>query len=163
MQRIKSFLGIAAAVLTIVVAVVGPLVWFGAFDRAAAKTSLKVDPIYTGGEPARTLERAGYQLVVYHPVPRRAFLSESGGFAQLVWKPASALPPHVAEEIDVDGDGRPDVVASFDVPRDPAVELKVTVKSLNPRWRALDGVGKASFSELIARVNDTIIVRVPER
>ena len=163
MQHIKAFLGIAAAVLTIVVAVVAPLVWFSAFNRAAAKTSLKVDPIYTGGEPARTLERAGYQIVVYKPVPRRAPLAESGAFVQLVWKPAAALPPHVAEQIDIDGDGNLDLAVSFDVPRDPAAGLGLRVAALNPRWRSLNGVSKSSFSELIARVNDTILVRVPER
>ncbi|MGD0580897.1 MAG: hypothetical protein ABSC08_18470 [Bryobacteraceae bacterium] len=163
MKRLTSILGIAAAVLTVAVAVVGPLVWFGAFNRAAASTKLRIDPLYTGGEPARVLERTGYQIVVYKPVPKRALLSESGGFVQLVWKPATALPPHVSEEIDIDGDGRPDVVASFDVPRDPGTELRLTVKPLNARLQPLNGIGKESFSALIARVNDSIVVRVPQR
>lgn len=67
------------------------------------------------------------------------------------------------EEIDVDGDGRPDLVASFDVPRDPRAGLRLSVQPLDSRFQALKGIGKESFSELIARVNDTIVVRVPER
>jgi len=37
------------------------------------------------------------------------------------------------------------------------------VKPLDSRFQALNGIGKESFSALIARVNDTIVVRVPER
>ncbi len=164
MKRLSSILGIAAAVLTVAFAVVTPFIWSGAYNRlGAAMSNLRIDPVYTGGEPARTLERPGYQIVVYRPVPKRAFLSQSSAFVQIVWKPASALPAHVVEEIDVDGDGRPDLVASFDVPRDPRAGLRLSVKPLDSRFQALNSIGKESFSELIARVNDTIVVRVPER
>jgi hypothetical protein len=124
---------------------------------------LRIDPIYSGGEPARVIDRGGYQIVVYKPVPKRAPLSQSGGFVQLVWKPVAALPAHVSEEIDIDGDGRPDLVATFDVPRDPHAELRLTVQPLSTLLKPLNAIGKVSFSELIARVNDTIVVRVPER
>jgi hypothetical protein len=164
MKRLTSILGIAAAVLTIAVAVVGPFLYSGTYHRVgAALNNLRIDPIYTGGEPARVIDRGGYQIVVYKPVPKRAWLSESGGFVQLVWKPAAALPPHISEELNLDGHGRPDLVASFDVPRDPRTELRLTVKPLNDQLQPLNGIGKQSFSALIARVNDTIVVRVPLR
>ena len=51
MKRLTATLGYAVAVLTIAVAVVGPLFWFGVFSRAAARSSLRIDPVYTGGEP----------------------------------------------------------------------------------------------------------------
>lgn len=164
MKRLSSILGITAAVLTVGVAAVSPFIWSGALNRtSAALNKLRIDPIYTGGEPARVIARNGYQIVVYKPVPKRAPLAESGAFVQLVWKPAAALPPHISEEVDIDGNGRPDLVASFDVPRDPRTELRLNVKPLNGRLRPLNGIGKESFSALIARVNDTIVVRVPER
>ncbi|MGO9242523.1 MAG: hypothetical protein ACLQBJ_17105 [Bryobacteraceae bacterium] len=163
-MRLTSILGIAAAGLTVAFAGVTPFIWPSAYKGlGAAMSTLRIDPIYTGGEPARVIDRGGYQIVVYKPVPKRAFLSESGAFVQIVWKPAAALPPHVSDPIDIDGDGRPDLVASFDVPRDPRAKLRLSVKPLDSRFQALNGIGKESFSELIARVNDTIVVRVPER
>ena len=163
MKRLTATLGYAVAVLTIAVAVVGPLLWFGVFSRAAAKTSLRIDPEYTGGEPACIVAREGYQIVVYKPVSKRAPLSPIASFVQIVWKPVSALPVTISEPIDLDGDGRPDCVVSFQASRDPHAKLRVTVKPLTALVQPLNEVGKDSFSSLIARVNDAIVVRVPLR
>ena len=163
MKRLKTLLGYTVAVLTIAVAVLGPLFWFGFFSRAAAHTSLHIDPTYSGGEPAGTIAREGYHIVVYKPVLKRAPLSPTGSFVQIVWKPASALPATVSEPLDLDGDGQPDCVISFQVPHDPQANLRVTVKPLNNLVQPMNEVGKDSFSSLIARVNDTIVVRVPLR
>jgi hypothetical protein len=163
MKRLRGILGYTVAVLTIAVAVIGPLFWFGFFSRAAARTSLRIDPRYTGGEPARTLARETYQIVIYKPVLKRAPLSATGSFVQIVWKPASALPATISEPLDLDGDGQPDCVVSFQVPRDPQAKLRVDVKPLNALVQPMSGVGRDSFSSLIARVNDTIVVRVPLR
>jgi hypothetical protein len=94
---------------------------------------------------------------------KRTPLSATGSFVQIVWKPVSALPAMVSEPLDLDGDGQPDCVVSFQVPRDPQAKLRVTVKPLNNLVQPMNGVGKDSFSSLIARVNDTIVVRVPLR
>jgi hypothetical protein len=163
MKRLTTILGYAVAVLTIAVAVVGPLIWFGFFTRAAAKTSLRIDPAYTGGEPSRTIAHDSYQVVIYRPVPKRAPLSPIGPFVQVVWKPASALPATVSESLDLDGDGRPDCEVSFQAPRDPRAKLFVNVKPLNSLVQPMNAVSKDSFASLIARVNDTIVVRVPLR
>jgi len=163
MKRLRGILGYTAAVLTIAVAVLGPLVWFGFFTRAAARTSLRIDPAYTGGEPARTIARDSYQIVIYKPVQKRAPLSPIGSFVQIVWKPVSALPATVSEQLDLDGDGQPDCVVSFQAPRNPRATLHVDVKPLTALVKPMNGVSKESFSSLIARVNDTIVVRVPLR
>jgi hypothetical protein len=163
MKRLTAFLAYTVAVLTIAVAVVGPLVWFGVFSRAAAKTSLRIDSTYTGGEPARVISRQGYEIVVYKPVRKHTPLATTGSFVQMVWKPASALPPAISEPVDLDGDGQPDCVVSFQAPRDPKAKLRVTVKPLTALVQPMNEVGKESFSSLIARVNDTIVVRVPLR
>ncbi|MGO8787835.1 MAG: hypothetical protein ACLQVL_10715 [Terriglobia bacterium] len=163
MKRLPAVLGYAAAILTIGVAVVGPLIWFGVFIHAAAKTSLRVDPVYSGGEPARTIARDGYRVVVYKPVPKRAPLSQSGAFVQIVWTPASKLPANISESVDLDGDGRPDCLVSFQIPRDRKAKLHVTVEPLTTLVKPMHNVSDDSFSALIARVNDTIIVRVPLR
>jgi len=163
MKRLRGILGYTATVLTIAVAVLGPLVWFGFFTRAAAHTSLRIDPAYTGGEPARTIARDSYQIVIYKPVQKRAPLSPIGSFVQIVWKPVSALPATVSEQLDLDGDGQPDCVVSFQAPRNPRATLHVDVKPLTALVKPMNGVSKESFSSLIARVNDTIVVRVPLR
>ena len=163
MKRLTSALGYTVAVLTIAVAVIGPMFWFGFFTRAAAKTSLRIDPTYTGGDPARTIVRDAYRIVVYKPVPKRAPLSPMGPFVQIVWKPASALPATISEQLDLDGDGQPDCEVSFKVPRDPHAKLLVNVKPLNHLVQPMNEVSKDSFASLIARVNDTIVVRVPLR
>jgi len=163
MNRIKARMGYAAAGFTVAVAIVGPMVWFTFFTRAAARTSLRVDPMYTGGEPARTITRDGYQITVYKPVPKRAPLSTAGAFVQVVWKPASTLPPNISETLDLEGDGQPDCVISFQAPRDRRAPLRVTAQPLSPRVLPMRDVSQDSLSSLIARVNDSIIVRVPLR
>jgi len=73
----------------------------------------------------------------------------------------SALPPHVSDLVDVDGDGQPDIRVTFDVPKDGKTPLRVNVEVLNPRYEAMRNVGKEKFSRLIVRVDDAILVRVP--
>jgi hypothetical protein len=153
------------AVLTIAVAVVVPFFWFGFFERLAASSGLRIDPVYTGGEPAQVLHRKGdrgtYDIVVYRPVPRRAPLASGGEFLQVVWKPVSALPTTVREQIDFDPGGRPGFIAAFDCPRDVHAALRLDVTPLSPRVQALKSVGRDGYTRLIARVNDTIVIRVP--
>jgi hypothetical protein len=72
-------------------------------------------------------------------------------------------PATISEPLDLDGDGQPDCVVSFQVPRNPRATLHVDVKPLNALVKPMNGVSKDSFSSLIARVNDTIVVRVPLR
>jgi len=163
MKRLTAILGLTAAGLTVLVTGLAPFLWFNVFTGAVSAAGLRIDPVYTGGEPARVIARQGYQIIIYHPVPQRALLPRIGPFVQLAWKPAAALPARVTEEIDLDNDNKPDLVASFDVPRDTKTDLRVDVQPLTPRVLAMSGVGQDSFSRLIARVNDAIVVRVPLR
>lgn len=163
MKRLSAILGYSAAVLTVAVAVVGPLFWFGVFTRAAGRTSLRIDPIYSGGEAACIMPRDGYRIVLYKPVAKRAPLSQTAGFVQIVWAPASKLPAAISEPLDLDGDGHPDCVVSFQVPRDPKARLHVTAEPLTALVLPMHEASDDSFSFLIARVNDTIVVRVPLR
>jgi len=164
MQRLKATLGYTAAALTIAVAVLGPLVWFGLFERLAASSGLRIDPVYTGGVPAQTLhrtsQRGAYDVVVYHPVPRRSLFGAEP-FAQVVFKPASALPAAVRETITLPGSAQPDFTAAFNCPANAATPLRVDVTPLSPRVLPLRQAGRQDFTRLIARVGDTIVVRVP--
>jgi hypothetical protein len=161
MKRLTSTLGYTAAGLTIVAAILIPFWLMNAFTRGVAATGVRVDPVYAGGAPLRTIDKGGYRVVVHRAVERPTPLARIDSFVQLDWTPATALPARVSDEVDLDGDGRPDLRATFDVPRDPNAELRVDVAPLASGVRAMNGVGKQSFSCLIARVGDAIVVRVP--
>jgi hypothetical protein len=77
------------------------------------------------------------------------------------WTPVSALPSHVTDTVDVEGDGEPDLRVDFDVPRDPKASLHVNVEPLGPGFEAMNNAGKEKYSRLIVRVDDSIFVRVP--
>jgi hypothetical protein len=74
----------------------------------------------------------------------------------MTWTPAAKLPARVSEEVDLDGDGTPDLKVSFDT-----ASLRLDVAPLHAGYRGVHVKGAISFSELIARVNDGIVVRVP--
>jgi hypothetical protein len=163
MKRLLAMFGYTAAALTIVAAVLIPFVLINVFTRGVAATGVQIDPSFTGGERVRSVARAGYQVVIHRPVLRRSPLARVDSFVQLDWKPAAALPARVSDEIDLDGDGHADLRVTFDVPRDPGAGLRVNVTPLGPHVQSMRGAGKESFSSLIARVNDAIVVRVPLR
>lgn len=162
MRRLTATLGYFGAALTIAAMLLAPFVLFNLFGHALVATGIRVDPLYSGGDPLRAITKDGYRVVVNHPVFPVAPLSEIEPFVQLAWEPADALPPHVVEEVDVDGDGQPDLLARFDVPRDGAAELFADVTSLGDKVRPLQRVSRGpSMSALIVRVEDRIVLRVP--
>ena len=66
------------------------------------------------------------------------------------------LPAHLSDEVDLDGDGVPDVRVAIDTQN-----LVVDVTPLGARFRPMHSRGVTSFSALIARVKDGIVVRIP--
>ena len=161
MTNWKSILGYTAAGLTVAATVLTPFLLMGFFTKRVAATGVRIDPIYTGGEVTREIARSGYRVRVHRAVQSKALFRRAEPFVQLDWTPAAALPAQVSDEIDVDGDGVADLRASFAVPRDPTAELRVDVEPLAGGWKPMRGVGKESYSALIARVGDAIVLRVP--
>jgi len=153
-------LGYTGAGLTVFAAVLAPFLLYGLFTKAFASLGLHVDEVYSGGPRVRTIQAAGYSIDIHRQVSPHMLQSEKL-FVQLDWRPATALPSHVSDLVDIDGDGKPDVRVSFDVPKDPKAPLRVDVDSLNPRYPAMHNVGKQKFSKLIVRVDDAILVRIP--
>jgi hypothetical protein len=160
MQKLKAKLGYTAAGLTVFAAVLAPFVLYGLFTKGFASLGVRVDEMYSGGPIVRTVQMGGYAIQIHRPVSPH-MLQREKPFVQLDWKPVNALPPHVAEAVDIDGDGKPDVLVSFDVPKDPKTPLRVDVASLNPRYETMRNVGKEKFSALIVGVDDAILVRIP--
>jgi len=161
MQRLKTVLGYTGAILTVVAMLVMPFVLFPLFQQDVAATGVEVDPVYTGGAAARVIAKDGYHIVVNRPVRSRALLARPAAFVQLAWAPAGALPARVTDQVDLDGDGRADLTARFDVPADTTAALFVDVTPAGGMVQPLHRVSRDSFSALIARVGDRIVVRVP--
>jgi hypothetical protein len=160
MKSPTAKLGYTAAGMTVVVAMLVPFLLIGLFAKGVTRLGLHVDEMYSGGPTARTIQAQGYTIEIHRAVYPHMLQTEKP-FVQIDWKPAAALPAHVSDTVDIDGDGQPDVRMSFEVPKDPKTPLRVDVDSLNPRYQAMRNVGKQGFSELIVRVDDTILVRVP--
>jgi hypothetical protein len=159
-MKLRPVLGYTAAALTLLAALLTPFLLYGLFSKGVAALPIHVDEVYSGGPKARAISMGAYSIDVHRPVSPH-FLQSEKPFVQLDWTPVSALPPHVSDVVDVDGDGQPDIRVSFDVPRDPKAPLSVNVESMNPRYKAMSNVGKDRFSRLIVRVDNAILVRVP--
>lgn len=153
-------LGYTAAGLTVCAAVLVPFLLVGTFTRGFAGLGLHVSETYSGGPKVRTIRAGGYSIDIHRTVWPHMLQTERP-FVQLDWRPAGALPAHVSDLVDIDGDGQPDVRVDFDVPKDAKTPLRVNVDSLNPRYEAMRDVGRKKFSELIVRVDEAIFVRVP--
>lgn len=159
-MKLRAKLAYTAAGMTVFAALLVPFLLMGLFTKGFAAMGLHVDEMYSGGPKVRTVQTSAYSIDIHRPVFPHVLQREKP-FVQLDWKPVSALPPHVSDVVDVDGDGQPDIRVSFDVPKDPKTPLRVNVEAFNPRYEAVRDAGKEKFSRLIVRVDDAILVRVP--
>jgi hypothetical protein len=132
----------------------------GVFSNVVAHAGLHIDAAYSGGTIARTVQRNGYRIVVYQPVQPR-LLERVEPFVQIVFEPVDSLPARVSDEVDLDGDGRPDVRVSFTVPADASAKMRGDVTALNGEYVSLANVSDESFSRMVVRTGDKIVVRVP--
>jgi hypothetical protein len=159
-MKLRPILGYTAAAATLLVALLTPFLLMGLFSKGVAALPLHVDEVYSGGPKVRAIPMSVYTIDVHRPVYPH-FLQSEKPFVQLDWSPVSALPQHVSDAVDIDGDGQPDIRVSFDVPRDPKAPLRVNVDSLSPRYLPMQNAGKERFSRLIVRVDNAILVRIP--
>lgn len=159
-QRVLSILAYIGAGLTLAVAVCVPFLLMGTFSRAVAHAGLHIDASYSGGTVARTIDRGSYRIVVYRPVQPRSF-QRVDPFVQIAFTPVSRMPSQMNEEIDLEGHGQPSVRVSFTVPTDPHARPTGSVVALDGRYQSFSMPGAYSFSRLLVRTGDTIIVRVP--
>ena len=159
-MKLRAKLGYSAAGITVLVALLVPFFLMGQFTKGFASLGLHVDEMYSGGPKVRTIQTAYYSIDIHRPVFPHMLQTEKP-FLQLDWKPVSALPAHVSDAVDVDGDGQSDIRVSFDVPKDAKTPLRVNVEALNSHYQSMQNVGKEKFSSLIVRVDDAIVVRVP--
>lgn len=161
MEKLKSVLGYTAAALTVFAAVLVPFLLMDVFTRGVAATGVRIDPAYSGGDAASTVDRGAYRIIVNRPVRKTAPLQRLEPFVQLTWKPASALPQNVSDTVDIDGDGTPDAAVKFAVPKDAKAPLHAEVAALTTAVRRGGTITRESFSSAIARVGDSIVLRIP--
>jgi hypothetical protein len=159
-MKLRATLGYTAAAMTVLAALLTPFLLYDFFTNGFAAFGLHVDEMYSGGPKVRAVQKGAYSIAIHRRVYPHLLQSEKP-FVQLDWGPVSALPGHISDVVDVDGNGQPDIRVSFDVPTDPRAPLQVNVEPLNPRYQAMQNVGKEKFSRLIVRVDNTILVRVP--
>jgi hypothetical protein len=159
-ENIRSILAYTGAGLTLLVAVCVPFVLIGGFSSVVAHAGLHIDATYSGGTIARTIQREGYRIEVYQPV-RPRMLERTGSFVQIVFEPADALPKQVNDEIDLDGDGRADVRVSFSMPADASAKMHGDVTAFNGSYVSLSNVSDESFSRMVLRTGNKVVVRVP--
>ncbi len=161
MPKLKSSLGYTGAALTVAGAALIPFVLIDVFTRGFAATGVRTAPVFSGGEPSYTLERPGYGIVVNRPVRKSVPLQRLEPFVQLTWTPVTALPKIVYDEVDIDNDGIADAKVRFAVPTDRKRPLRAEVETLTPALRPVKTITRESFSSVIARVGNGIIVRIP--
>jgi hypothetical protein len=160
MQKLLSFLGYTAAVLTIAAALLTPFLLMRVFTRAVAGTGIRINDAYSGGEPDNEIKHGDYWIIVNRPVRPSAPLQGLKPFVQVSWVPVGKLPLSIADVIDLDHDGRPDVAIRFDVPSDAKKPLEAEVKALTPLTSS-GQLGRGSFSSMICRTGDRIVARLP--
>jgi|WetSurMetagenome_2_1015567.scaffolds.fasta_scaffold907005_2 hypothetical protein len=156
MKRLTSILGHSGAIAALVLAAISPFLLFGWFQQAIGAMGLKIHPSYSGGAVSHIVARPGYRILVYERVGKTTPWQRVAPFVQASWVPTAGLPASVSDDVDLDKDGKPDVRVTFK----PA-DLAVDVIPLNPRYRPMHSNGVTSFSALIARVDDRIVVRLP--
>jgi hypothetical protein len=109
MAKLKPVLGYMLAVFSCLVAMaIGPAI--GLLSEPLIKvTGLTLSPNTTGGEVKQTIAHGVYQTQVHRMVFDDTLIGERPeGFIQVNWTPLGALPAHIDEEIDANGDGQAD-------------------------------------------------------
>jgi hypothetical protein len=105
--------------------------------------------------------RDGYQIDVYRPAQPHA-LQNVDSFVQIAFRPAASLPRRFSTDLDLDGDGRPDVRVNLVMPGNSRARPSGEVVALSKAYRSFRMPGsEIGFSELIAQSNGAVLVRIP--
>ncbi|MEW6262893.1 MAG: hypothetical protein AB1641_07425 [Thermodesulfobacteriota bacterium] len=131
MSKIKSILGYAWAAICLLI-VLATFLGNGPFSQLLARASfMKINPKYTGGEVARTIDHGQYKTHIHHPVFAALIGESETGFVQIAWEPVTALPPVIEEKIDYNGDGKSDFSIKLESAQGRA-ELKSDQATVGP-------------------------------
>jgi hypothetical protein len=115
MKILKAICGYTLAVLgvpLILIGIMGPSA--GLDELFISATGLTLSPWIDGGEVVQTIDHGTYQTHVHRMVFDALIGERKEGFIQVGWTPLDALPAHIDEEIDADGDGQADFRVEVD-------------------------------------------------
>lgn len=73
-------------------------------EKLAHLPFMKVNPLYSGGDLARTYEEDGLTIEIYHPVFTALIGESKEGFVQIRFSSADNLPSEIKQVIDFDND-----------------------------------------------------------
>ena len=79
-------------------------------------TSMKIDPIYTGGDVKETLREDGLNYQIHKPVFSALFGESKEGYVQVKITSDTKLPESIVKEIDYNGDGLNDFSLNIHTP-----------------------------------------------
>ncbi|MFA6074279.1 MAG: hypothetical protein WCV63_01795 [Negativicutes bacterium] len=100
--KIKAFFAYLIAVAAILFMVFS-FVGMDKLEKIVLMTGLHPTAWYSGGQPATTVQRKGYELTVNHPVFKTVFGDAREGFVQFRLKGQPTLPAEIKENINIDG------------------------------------------------------------
>lgn len=163
MSRFKTILGYTAASLSVAAAVTGPFLLLTPFTKAVASVGLKPNPFYSGGPVAQTLAHDSYRIRVHQPVEKEAPLQTIAPFIQLDLDPLASLPQEIRTSVPLKVGEPADLDLDILLPEDPKADIQVSVVSRNPHVQNQTFSGKPSYSQIAARVEGHLVVRLPWR
>ncbi|EKD69253.1 MAG: hypothetical protein ACD_47C00193G0005 [uncultured bacterium] len=114
MTKIKTVLGFIWAVAVVILIPAGFMSSESLAKKMVHASGMKISPMYTGGEVAKTIENKDYTTIIHKPVFACLIGESQKGFVQVVWRAKGALPAMIEEKIDIDGDEKPDFTLKFD-------------------------------------------------
>jgi hypothetical protein len=132
----------------------------GAFSSVVAHAGLHVDEKYAGGTVVRAIDHANYKIEISQPV-RPRLLERGESYVQVAFSPASKLPAEIDENLDLDGDGTPDVRLHFAAVGAEETALQGEVTALNANYLSFTSPASKGISRIVARIGDRVVVRVP--
>lgn len=146
MKKLFAILGFAWAVICLVIV----LVMFPGLNSFSGKLAklpfMKINPSFSGGDTAKTVNYERYILIIHKPVFASLIGESSRGFVQLDWIWKDSIPVVISDSIDYDSDFVPDFIIGID----PATE-KLQIQSLS---KVVKGIEES------ARTSNGWIVRV---
>lgn len=132
MSKIRSVAGYMWAIAAIII-VLATFFGNGFFSRIlVAASGVKISPLYSGGEVARSVDHGSYRALVHRPVFDALIGEKSEGFIQINWEPLSGLPPVIEEPVDYNGDGKEDFSIRIDTKTGEA-----SLTRINPQVKSI--------------------------
>ncbi len=146
----KKLLIIIAYIWAFACVLLIPLTFMGNanFAKQLAKLPfMKINPVFSGGEVARSFENNGLKVVIYKPVFAALIGESKSGFVQIKFSDDNQLPKLISQEIDYNNDGKTDFNININT-----VTGETKLKPLNGNVKSMAVSAKVKMDWII-RIN----------